>query len=397
MASAIAGIGGYTYHRGLRYPRLNFEHLAYANSVKLSQNVIVEMIDVILIRPNDHNTYVSFRSIAPEPSLLLKSQLENTLSLKVQNIANGAILNTVGSNTVEVHESINGLERDIEITFTGESEVHLQWQLPEKNGGRFAVIGDTGGGSELNWLLKRVAELDVQFLLHLGDFNYSEGEYDRAIEQFKSSQKPCYVSIGNHDFNDSGLVYQKFIDQIGPMNHTFTFAGTRFVNLDSAVDFFPASAGRRGDLFDKLNTDENPYFDQVYFTHRPFQDPRDGRDHVIGGIGEIDWLNQKLQSLKCENLLTGHVHKSAELDYKGIHQWTIGEGLGFEDIIHQRQTSQLLIGTVEVGRKVSYQWMPIEMPWSYHTSPAHEIKLKLEHSTKKLEWYKQVMQSNTVI
>lgn len=395
MASAVAGIGAYTYHRGLRYPRLSFEHLAYANSVSVSTSVIAEMRDAILIRSNTDNSSVLFRSIAPEPSLILKNQISSKLSIKVQNIATNATLKTIGSNSVKVHEIINGLERDIEVSFVGESEIHLQWQIPEQNGTRFAVIGDTGGGSELTWALKRVARLDVDFLLHLGDFNYSDGEYDQAIKQFNSSQIPCYVSIGNHDFNDSGLVYQKFIDQIGPMNHAFSFAGTRFVNIDSAADFFPASAGRRGDLFDNLETDKSQYFDQVYFTHRPFQDPREGQDHVIGGIGEIDWLHQNLHYLGCENLLTGHVHKSAELDYKGIQQWTIGEGLGFEDIIHQHQTSQLLIGTVEAGEKVNYQWLAIEMPWSYHTSPAHEIKLKLEHPDSKLEWYRQIMKNNT--
>lgn len=397
IASAIAGMGAYTYHRGLRYPRLSFEHLAYANSVRVSQNLTIEMSDAMLIRPNADNTSISFRSIAPEPSLLLKNKLKAKLSIKIQNIASTAILNILGSNSANVHESINGIERTLEINFNGESQLELGWKLPEQNGLRFAVIGDTGGGSELDWLLKRVAKLDVQFLLHLGDFNYSEGEYDSAIKLFNSSSIPCYVSIGNHDFNDSGLVYQKFIDQIGPMNHAFTFAGTRFVNIDSAADFFPASAGRRGDLFSNLETDESQFFDQVYFTHRPFQDSREGRDHVIGGIGEIDWLYQKLNNLDCENLLTGHVHKSAELDYKGIHQWTIGEGLGFEDIIHQRQTAQLLIGTVETGEKVSYQWASLEMPWSYHSSPAHEIKLILEHSSEKLEWYRQTMKNNPII
>ena len=397
MTTAAAGIGFYTYQRGLRYPRLGFEHLAYADVVNISPNTLVQMSQAILLRPRANNSLVSFRAIAPEPKLFLKAQGGNKLHLKITNVASNAILEVIGSKSTIVHEGISGLERDIEISFNAESEIYLNWYLPEPNGIRFAVIGDTGGGSELNWVLKRVAQLDVQFLLHLGDFNYSEGEYDSAIDQFNSSSIPCYVSIGNHDYNDSGLVYQKFIDQIGPMNHAFTFAGTRFVNLDSAVDFFPASAGRRGDLFDKLITDEFHYFDQVYFTHRPFQDPRKGRDHIVGGIGEINWLYQNLKSLGCENLLTGHVHKSAELDFKGLQQWTVGEGLGFEDIIHQQQTSQLLIGNVEVGKKVNYQWMPLKMPWSFHTSPAHEIKLKLEHSSEKLKWYRQTMQSNTNI
>lgn len=331
---------------------------------------------------------LKLRAIAPEPTIELTGKLQGKLAINIGNISPSAILEAHGDTNISVNESIDGISRHLEMDLKPGQSIKLSWKLAEQEGSKFAVIGDSGAGKELQWVLQRAAALGAQFLLHLGDFNYVEGEYDRAIELFNNAPFPCYVSIGNHDYNDSGLIYQQFINEIGPMNHSFSIAGTRFANIDSAADFFPASSGQRGALFDDLLADDRQFADQVFFTHRPFYDVREGEDHVIGGIGEIDWLKDKIRESGCDTLLTGHVHRSAETDLQGLRQWTIGEGLGYEDILAQTQVAQLLLGTVERGRKVSYQWAPIDMPWSAHLSPTHEFKLRRDHTPDKLHWYK---------
>ena len=179
------------------------------------------------------------------------------------------------------------------------------------------------------------------------------------------------------------------------MNHAFSFAGTRFVNLDSAANFFPASSGLRGRLIDELQQDATQFQDHVIFTHRPFEDPRPGRSHDISGIGEIDWLSGAIKNLGADAILTGHVHRSAELDFRGIHQWTAGEGLGFEDIVHQKQVAKILMAKVERGQKVTYKWQALNMPWLAHTSHTHEVKLIKEQPREKLDWYRQEIKPET--
>jgi hypothetical protein len=76
------------------------------------------------------------------------------------------------------------------------------------------------------------------------------------------------------------------------------------------------------------------------------------------------------------------------MEYRQLKQFTVGEGLGFEDIVHEKQVAQLLMGTIERGKAVRYQWQPLELPWAMHTSPEHEEKLLLEHPPEKLEWYR---------
>ena len=386
MAGAVAGTGLYVNQRGLRFPRMGFEHRPPAKQLDtVSASVTLE--DAIFVEQKSSSP-LEIRAIAPEPSIELMAKLQGKLAVILNNVAPSAILQASGDTADSIHESIDGINRQLEIDLVPGQSIQLNWRLAEQDGSKFAVIGDSGAGKELEWILYRAADLGAQFLLHLGDFNYAEGEYDRAIELFKAAPFPCYVSIGNHDYNDSGLIYQQFINEIGPMNHSFNIAGTRFANIDSAADFFPASSGQRGVLFDKLLEDNTQFTDQVFFTHRPFYDVREGEDHVIGGLGQISWLKEKIKQCGCDTLLTGHVHHSAETDLDGLRQWTVGEGLGYEDILSQKQVSQLLLGTIERGRKVAYQWAAIEMPWLSHLSPTHEIKLKRDHTPDKLEWYK---------
>lgn len=385
-SSAVAG-GAYINWRGLRYPRLSFEPAILSTRIPIS-NADLNLSHLICV---DSETKL-FRAIAPEPKLKVALHQRASIVLTMNNISPDAQLKITQTEStgLDVNETKTGIDRTVHITSTGTNSIELQWAMPEQEGILFAVIGDTGAGAELGWCLQRAKQLNAQFLLHLGDFNYVEGEYERAIELFSSAPLPCYISIGNHDFNDSGLVYPNFLNALGPLNHAFTFAGTRFLNIDTAADFFPAYSGQRGAFLRSLNThiEERQLFDQICFTHRNFIDPRPGRDHTIGRSTERKWLADTLSELGVHHILTGHVHRSAELDYRKLRQYTVGEGLGFEDIVHEKQVAQLLIGRAELGKKVSYSWEPLSMPWAKHTSPKQEEKLRKEHSAQKLQWYR---------
>lgn len=390
--AAVAG-GLYINHRGLRYPRLSFETDQYPQQARID-DVRVTANDVFAVPLGDtlasqESDVMALRAFAPEPDITFEVDRAQDFTFLLNNLADNARLKVRASGTSEVQESIEGITRKLQIKTKGADKVSLQWLLPNSNGVDFAVIGDTGAGLELEWCLHRASEMGAQFLLHLGDFNYQPGEYQRAIELFNTSPIPCYISIGNHDFNDSGLIHDKFITHLGPLNHEFTVAGTQFINIDSALNFFPAYAGQRGHLLDQIAERQRRMADVVCFTHRNFLDPRPGEDHTMSGVRERPWLANKLQACGADHLLSGHVHHSAELEYRGMKQWIVGEGLGFEDIVHEKLISKMLMGHAEAGNKVRYQWRDLNMPWAMHTSPEHEEKLLKEHPHEKLEWYRQ--------
>lgn len=393
LASAI-GLGAlalYTSQRGLRYPRITFEPRDVDLQLE-TPAAIFKLTNLINVKEQKNSTSeaLNFRAYTPEPKLEIKLLASSTLKLNIHNVSPEAKLNVLGKNIKLVDESIAGINRKLTIESSQAQTIQLDWQLNLDDGFDFALLGDTGGGSELNWSIKRSHELGAKFLLHLGDFHYTEGEYDLAIEEFKIAPLPCYISIGNHDFNDNGLVYQQFLDQIGPFNSWFTLNGTRFINLDTALNFLPAGAGHRGDFMHKLVADNRSYSDQVIFTHRPLSDPRPNDDHQITGFGEVDWVGKMARAIGAKNYFNGHVHHSAELDTQGLHQYTVGEGLGHEDLVLQKQVAQLLIGRVQTGKAVSYQWRDLNMPWSAHTSPTHETKLRKDQRSKQLQWYKNL-------
>jgi len=398
IASTLGGAGAiYVQQRGLRYPRLGFEHRPPVSELSISPaELALENVIYVDTSDDSNGSILSrFRATAPEPKIKLASPSKTTINLRVANIASTSRLQVNSNNTILVDEKTDDLTRDLTITLNGEDSATLQWMLAEPNEATFAVIGDTGAGLELEWLLKRAQQLGAQFLLHLGDFNYVEGEYNRAIELFNAAAMPCYISIGNHDYNDSGLIYQQFIDELGPMNNSFTVAGTRFANMDSAANFFPVSGGQRAKLFQRLRAEDNSFSDQVFFTHRPFYDIRPGEDHVLGRASEMNWLKQQIREVDCDTILTGHVHRSGETDLDGLRQWTVGEGLGFQDIVNQKLVSKLLIGKAETGKKVVYSWADINMPWLAHQSPTHVVKLKREFGKKEMDWYLSQLKKET--
>ncbi len=381
----IASGSWYAYQRGLRYPRMSFESQALPESHSTPDAEFE--LDQLIVTPSDEG--IKLRAIAPEPALTLNAK-RGKISFSVNNLSPDAKLTIKGKGIKLVSEDVSGITHAIEIDNATDQTLILKWHLPDNDGLDFAVIGDTGGGNELAWALKRAQQLKAKFLLHLGDFNYTAGEYEQAIEHFNSAPIPCYITIGNHDFNESGLVYNKFLNKLGPLNNTFTIAGTRFVNFDTAADFFPAHAGLRGKLFEKLISTPLDG-EHVYFTHSPLKDPRPNDDHEVGGINEVNWLVNAIKAAGNGPLLTGHVHHSAELNFEGIHQFSIGEGLGHEDLVREKHVAKLMLAQIQKGKPMSYSWQDLNMPWSMHTSPTHASKLKRDGRTRQLDRYTQLI------
>jgi len=400
LAGTTLGLGTYTIRQGLRYPRLGLEPENPPTHI-ISTAAQFDLSDCIY---TGQDAPVTIRAIAPEPQIKIKFTRGGELSLAINNIATNAKLSINGQGINTVDEQIEGISRQLLIRADGTKEVTLNWRLPNRDAFQFAVIGDTGGGHELDWCLTRAYKLNAQFLLHLGDFNYTNkdaapdkrvDEYELSIQKFKQSPLPVYISIGNHDFNQNGLVYQRFLNELGPMNHAFELGGTRFINIDTAADFFPAGSGNRGQLVHQLRLTEQDYDDQLVFTHKPIQDPRPNEDHGISQ-GEINWLREQMGKLGCNTLFNGHVHHSDERDLEGIHQWTVGEGLGHEDIVHKRRVSKIIIGDVQRGDKVRYSWQALEMPWALHLSHTHETKLLKHQRLEQLEWYKALLKRHSI-
>lgn len=378
IAGSLAGLAGYSVSRGLRYPTLSWSPtpLAQAQSFKdcrvLLGNAIFSnyrYLDEGMALEENNSIYIRAYDVEPEIELMPYSGSDH--HIVVNNISPHAILavDTEDTNSLKIDEQTNGISRVLTLSGASGESIHLKWELPkDRHHYKVACIGDSGGNQELDWCIERAKRLGADFFLHLGDFVYNPGEYDMAIEKFYNSSIPCYISIGNHDFHHNGLIYPKFREQLSPLNHSVNLFGTQFINLDTAADFFPVDGGLRGGFVDTLLQDQRQFDERIVFTHRPLKDAREGHDHVVGSIGEVDWLKQLCSNLGVETYLNGHVHLTAENDVDGLRQLTVGEGLAFNDILAKRPVGKILMIDVKQGEKPDLNFKALNMQDDYRCS-----------------------------
>ena len=352
--------------RGLRYPSLQFEP---ATASQFAEHSVlgfrVDSHGAIYQREDAHQ--LVFRAYVPEPVV----QVSGAFELKIGNVHPQARLEIDGEGTLS-DELVDGLFRRV----TGNSDtgsLKLRWDFPKQNQYRFTAIGDTGGDLELAWILKRSQQLGADFVLHLGDYYYQPVDPERTTIHLEQSPLPVFSAIGNHDFrNPYDFKPQDFIRQVGPRNSTFTLGSIQFINLDTSVDHLPVSAGKRGQLLQHIQplASHSELSDYVVFAHRPITDPRPPEtrpsNHSVEGLQEDAWLYQQLVQRGVKHVLNGHIHISTEFDDRHIHTYISGQGLAHADIIGRRPQARILVGNVEPGIPVTYQWADLNMPFESH-------------------------------
>lgn len=364
-AAAAVGLAGYSYRRGLRLPPLHWEPKLVVpdlGSLKHQENHL-------LLLPTATKAISSWRATAPEPRLVLNNPADLQTTLEIQNLSPRVILIVDGADH---EEHINGSRRQIKLNLHAEKSATLTWKLAAPESAiKFAAIGDSGGDLELAWCIQRASQLGADFLLHLGDFNYQDGDYQRAIDNFNSSEIPVYVSIGNHDFHDNGGVYGRFLSEIGPLNQAFEVSGNRFINIDTAAGFLPISGGQRGQLFSALR--QQKVINTVAFSHRPLIDPDRETHHDIGSAKERAWLIKQMRSIGVSSLLCGHIHINDRRTIAGIDQIIVGQGLGHQDLIVGKDHSKIAIGKINRQGTFEIELDDLAMPMELHCHPRSRV------------------------
>jgi hypothetical protein len=373
LGAAVLGSSALILNKGLRYPPPQFiPDIAPTGSFSTDGGAVqVDSIGAIFQQRNGDR--LEFRAFTPEPEFTLQVPGESQWQIEVQNIHPEAELISSDPSLVE---NVNGLTR---IISGSGGETQFRWRFPESETYRFAAIGDTGGGVELRWVLKRAHMLGADFVLLLGDFVYGPGEYLGAVDAFDTAMVPTYVAIGNHDFYEGlNSIHHLFRRHIGPRNAVFDLGGVRFINVDTAAGFFPADAGVRGEFLRALKPADE-LKDIVLFTHKPLADPLTERDHRISGL-EYDFLHGEFSRLGVKTLLAGHIHIKEDFQDGAIRTIITGQGLAHADLIVDRPIAEILLGDVSPGSsKVDYHWAPLDMPFAAHCSPrAWEVLVAIE-------------------
>ncbi len=357
----------------LRYPRLTFDPTPQPSTYARGGFRIEA--DGAYLKSESQG---SFRAFSPSVDLNLYNFPDDAVSVVVENIHPQAVLETDSVTAIKrgfITEIINGLTRRIHVSAPG-SRVKLSWKMPIRSTYRFGVMGDSGGDRELEWGLKRLAEYDVDFILHMGDLYYSGTEIPDVHRRLNNSKVPVYVAIGNHDFHGpKGNTYDEFSRNIGPFNSAFQLLNTCFINLDTATDMYPAGDGYRGQFLQNLA--ENKILsaercEKVVFTHKPFTDGLKAdtihaQDHSLTGY-QAEALREWFKKMGDITLLSGHIHDDLEFSLPGIKTYVAGSAMGAKDLMAGKPVSKYLIGEIEEGKTAQFVWIPGNMPMEYHCS-----------------------------
>lgn len=356
--SALGGAIGYAYIKGLRYPRLHFTPDTAPTGVE--QLGIKVQAQGALFQEVTQGGALKFRAYIPEPSFDLQVTSGQRWHLMLENMHPDATL-VVDATQNGLREQRNNLVRMVEGEAKTDNSWHLGWKFPKPDSYRFTIIGDTGGGTELDWVLQRSVELGADFIIHLGDFYYDHGDLERAAIALNDTSIPTFAAIGNHDFRIGWQpLYEYFTRLVGPRNSSFRLGGIQFVNIDTATDFWPPDRGERMRLLQQLPVGEPDASirDLVAFTHRPLTE--------VNGPGEAAWLRKQLLDRGVKNLLAGHIHIKDELDDSGLYTYISGQGLAHADLIVDKPIARILVADVAPGQPVQYHWAPLNMPFEAH-------------------------------
>lgn len=362
VALALVACAAIGLWHGVRYPPPRWDPAPRPHAAESAQGFGVRAEGAYFV--DEVSGELVFRAFTPAPVLEISAQRALTARVALTNVHPEATASIEGP----VSQRARTNARHLEATLAAGQSARVAFAFPRRDVYHFAAIGDAGGLGELAWCIRRARALGADFLLHLGDVDYTPDAFGSAKRILAEARIPVYAAIGNHDvespFPEFGAEFTRLF---GPRNFVFTLAGVTFLDLDTSADTMLPSRGERGRLLRRVaaepKAERSPL---IVFTHRPLRDPRthsvDDEGHALNSRWESGWLRRQLLALGADALLTGHIHESHEFDDGGLHTYIAGEGLGLADVQANAPVASILVGEFAPGGPVRFHWEPLEMP-----------------------------------
>jgi predicted phosphodiesterase len=173
---------------------------------------------------------VVLRAWAPTPVIETVEAGAGQVTLVVENVPRRVRLDAAGP----VEETQRGTTRTL--TFSPATTRRLGFADSSREV-TFAALGDTGDDPTWVEALRRAAEMNADFFLHLGDLIYEDVQMPNIARILETSPLPVYMMRGNHDYRNQARI--DFMRQLGPPYYLFRLGGATFVVLDNAGNYLP--------------------------------------------------------------------------------------------------------------------------------------------------------------
>jgi predicted phosphodiesterase len=217
---------------------------------------------------------------------------------------------------------------------------------PTKTQFKFAVIGDSQGHNDI---LERAIETmaGVDFVIHCGDLTPTGTgtEYSAAEETLNLSSAPVFITPGNHDIKNGGVV--QFKDRFGPTSLSFDYGGVRFALVDSSdLSISTEEIEWLRGVFEGAN-------EKILITHAPSYDPWEG-NHTLDPAS-CDRVQDFVLEEHVNAVFTGHIHAFNQMVVDGTCFTITGGGGGslLEGVHH-------FVNVSYSGGNLSYEKVDLE-------------------------------------
>jgi predicted phosphodiesterase len=183
-----------------------------------------------LVRSQSDRHRLVLRAWAPTPTVEVVEAGRGEVRMAVENLPRRVRLEAVGP----VREERLGTTRVVDFSPAATGRLGFADRSAEVT---FAALGDTGDDPTWAEALRRAAEMEADFFLHLGDLIYSDNMLPNIVRIMEAAPLPIYMVRGNHDYRNQERI--DFMRGLGPPYYLFRMGGASFIVLDNSNNYLP--------------------------------------------------------------------------------------------------------------------------------------------------------------
>lgn len=172
------------------------------------------------------------RSLSPTPVISIKSGIEKSYSIRLENVSPSKI------STADQIENLKVIDpHTISFTFNvkaNESKT-IKFELKSSQNPEVVMLGDNRNGyGTFSEIINQINGINPAFVVDNGDLVYGgePNRYRLFYETVSNLQVPLYTTLGNHDIRENGLPI--YTELFGPAYYSFDYLNNHFIFLDSS-------------------------------------------------------------------------------------------------------------------------------------------------------------------
>lgn len=317
-------------------------------------------------KDKDGTESLVIRALSPLPSLEIKGNTTDNISLRLENINPDFYAKSIVTNNLpSAKVTVNTLQLSVALDVGKIINIDpIQPAGTDSTGKyKYVILGDNRDGYDtFAQIIQQANGLDPVFVIDNGDLVFSgkPNQYRLFDKTVGNISTTFCTTLGNHDIRGNGR--DSYTTLYGPAYYSFDFANSHFVFLDSSPGWAEKQA-ISDEQYTWLENDLKKAQGKRIFviSHIPPQDPRSGvtKNEIPNYVDEVkdngNWLEQKLnnysetksmnhgfqdseEAAKFENLMStyhvdtvylSHIHSYLEYTKDGV-RYLITGGAGAE-------------------------------------------------------------------